>query len=164
VVGFLKMTHISLIQYIQTGCDGPTQPVTQWVWGLLPWKWIWPLQTNVEVKKAWSCPATLYAIMTCTEKNLCPFDVGIKYSLLWYESVVLLGIQISVKMELLINHVEVLVLLQINPQLMYSTVISVERSSWTKPGLSHILSNMLVPLWSRCFLIILWFSSYLRNV
>ena len=23
--------------------------------------------------------------MTCTEKNLCPFNGGIKYSLLWYE-------------------------------------------------------------------------------
>jgi len=102
----------------------------------------------------------LYAIMTCAEKNLCSLDCGIKYSLLWYESVVLLGMQIGVKMELLINHVKV----QINPQLMYSTVISVEKSSWTKPDLSHMLGNMLVPHWSRCFLITLWFSSYLWNV
>jgi len=97
-------------------------------------------------------------------KIFCPIDGGVKYPLLWCESVVLLGMQISVKMELLINHMEVVVLLQINPQLMYSTVISVGRSSWAKPGLSHILSNMLAPHYSRCRLIILWFSSYLRNM
>ena len=114
----------------------------------------------MEVKKAWSCPATPYAIMTCTEKNLCPFGVGTKYSLLWYEFVVLLGMQIGVKMELLINHVDVVVLPQINLQLMYSTVISVEKSSWTKLDLSHMLSNMPVLHWSRCLLIILWYSSY----
>ena len=34
VVGFLPMTHIYLIQYIQTGCGGPTHPLTQWVPGL----------------------------------------------------------------------------------------------------------------------------------
>jgi hypothetical protein len=101
--------------------------------------------------------------MTCTEKHFCP-DGGIKCSLVWYETVVLLGMQISVKMGLLINHVEVVVLLWINPQLMYSTVISVEKSSWTKPNLLHTLSNMLVPHWSRCFFKVLWFSSYLWNM
>jgi len=88
----------------------------------------------------------------------CPFDGGVKYPLLWCKSVVLLGMQISVKMELLINHMEVVALLQINPQLMYSTVISVGRSFWAKPGLSHTLNNMLAPHCSRCCLIILWFS------
>jgi len=34
VFGFLTMTHIFLIQYIQTGCGGSTQPVTHWVLGL----------------------------------------------------------------------------------------------------------------------------------
>jgi len=97
-------------------------------------------------------------------KNFCPFDGGVKYPQFWYESVALLGMQIGVKMELLINHVEVVALLQINPQLMYSTVMSVERSSWAKSDLSHTLSNMLAPHCSRCRLITLWFSSYLRNM
>jgi hypothetical protein len=34
VVGFLTITHIVLLHYIQTFCLLPAQPLTQWVLGL----------------------------------------------------------------------------------------------------------------------------------
>jgi hypothetical protein len=137
---------------------GPTQPLTQWILGLaapeVKWLGCDPDYSQLMLRlRTHGAVHPLHMPLWHAQRKicLCPFD-DIKYALVWYESVVLLGMKVSVKMELLINRVEVVVLLQIKCQLMYSTVISVARSSWTKPDLSHILSNTLVPHWSRCFL------------